>query len=84
MGFNGVVCACGCKDSNLNGKHQQREGIVDLSKPQMARPIMMGLADNVDKEVQHNVEAFFGLGLIGEFRGLQLNLSKLHKWISKK
>ena len=65
MGFNGVVCACGCKDSNLNGQHQKREGIVDLSKPQTTRPIMMGLADNVEKEVQHNVEGFSRLGLIG-------------------
>ena len=65
MGFNGVVCACGCKYSNLNGKHQQREETIDLSKPQMAKPIMMGLADNVEKEVRHNVEVFFGLGLTG-------------------
>lgn len=43
--------------------------------------IIVNLAEELEKEVDHNERVFSGLGLIGHFTGLWPSLCDLHTWI---
>ncbi|GLJ16540.1 hypothetical protein SUGI_0282920 [Cryptomeria japonica] len=47
-----------------------------------AKPTIVTLSEEVEKEVAHNELVFAALGLIGHFRGVWPSLGDLYKWIS--
>ncbi|GLJ10527.1 hypothetical protein SUGI_0129800 [Cryptomeria japonica] len=52
-----------------------------LNVSSMVEPVTVTLTEEVEKEMDHNVRVFSGLGLIGCFRGVWPSLGDLHKWI---